>query len=67
MTQYAHVDVILHCGCSIDSNNIKKFAMDMRDQNGWDVATSKGISVSHCASRSKYTIYVRRGSLNKLK
>ena len=60
---YAHIDMILHCGCTLDSNTIRKFARDMKEQRGWDVATSTGISYHTGGGVTEYTIRVRRSSL----
>ncbi|MEL7609466.1 MAG: hypothetical protein AAGU74_08155 [Bacillota bacterium] len=56
---FAAVDIVFHCGCRLGFDNIKKFAMDMKEQKHWDVATSKGIS----GTGNRYTISVRRSSL----
>lgn len=59
---YVDVDVKLLCGCKID-DNILPFAIDMRDQKGWDVATSTGWSGHGLGDDMEYTIRVRRKSL----
>jgi hypothetical protein len=51
--------IFFHCGCQLNFDNIKKFALDMKGQKNWDVATSKGIS----GTGNRYTISVRRSSL----
>lgn len=56
---YADVDIVFKCGCTLSSQNIKKFANDMQRQKGWYVATSKGIS----SNGLRYTISVKRKSL----
>jgi len=61
-SSYAYVDICFECGCELGRNNIKKFACDMEEQKGWDVATSTGIS-GHSGS---YTIRVKRSSLGRL-
>lgn len=43
---YAIINITFKCKCSLDSNNIKKYANDMKAQKGWDVATSKGLGSS---------------------
>lgn len=63
-SSYALVDIVFKCGCSLDFNNIKKFANDMKLQKGWVVATSTGISGSYNGKISRYIIHVRRCSLN---
>lgn len=55
--QYCPVDVQLHCGCEI--KDIRTFAKHMREQRGWDIATSKGWG----HSGSTYSMHVRRTSL----
>ena len=59
VSRYAWVDCKLKCGCSLWKMGIKKFANDMREQKGWDIATSKGYG-SH---GDEYSIPVRRSSL----
>ncbi len=56
---YADLDICFHCGCQLNFDNIKKFALDMKEQKHWDVATSKGIS----GTGNRYTVSVRRNSL----
>lgn len=63
-SRYASVDVTFECGCSLDFNNIKKFANDMKAQKDWDVATSTGISSESEGKKTKYTIHVKRSSLS---
>ncbi len=59
----AWVSVRFRCDCSIEKIGIRKFASDMYEQKGWDVATSKGYSMRRCGDITTYTIPVRRSSL----
>lgn len=61
VSRYAWVDCRIKCGCSLSEIGIKKFANDMKEQNGWLVATSKGWG-SH---GDVYTVPVARTSLRK--
>lgn len=54
---YVSIDVFLDWGCTI--RDLKAFATHMRDQQGWDVATSGGYS----GHGDQFTIQVRRRSL----
>ena len=54
---YVSIDVFLDCGCTI--RDLKAFAAHMRDQQGWDVATSGGYS----GHGDQFTIRVRRRSI----
>ena len=58
-SMYAHVEITFLCDCELTFSNIKAFAADMKQQYGWDVATSKGIS----GYGKNYIISVRRNSL----
>ena len=60
---YANVNVILECGCIVTRHNIKRFAKDMSDQKGWDIATSKGLSYHTDGLRTEYSFRIRRNSL----
>lgn len=59
----AWISVRFRCDCSIEKMGIRKFASDMYEQKGWDVATSKGYSMRICGNTTTYTIPVRRNSL----
>lgn len=59
VSRYAWIDCKLKCNCSIWKMGIKKFANDMYQQKGWDVAVSKGYG-SH---GDEYSVPVRRSSL----
>lgn len=66
---YADVYVTFECGCSLDSNNIKKFANDMKAQKEWDVATPtdrKTIPIIIDHSEEPSTISVESGIINKM-
>lgn len=63
-SSYAYVDIVLKCGCTLGSANIKKFALDMRQQKGWEVATSTGVSSTTSSTGTEYTLRVRRKSLS---
>jgi len=54
---YVTIDVSLECGCKI--LDLKSFATQMRQQKGWEVATSVGWG----GSESQYYMRVRRSSL----
>lgn len=59
---YVSIDVELDCGCTI--NDLKVFAEQMRQQQGWDVATSSGWGSSGApGAKPTYSIRVRRKSL----
>ena len=63
---YASVDVRLPCGCSIDKMGIRKFAADMKEQRGWEVAVSTGYSahtIGGDTSNWEWTIRVKLCSL----
>lgn len=55
----ALVTCSLECGCSFSKMGIKKFANNMREQRGWDVATSKGWG----SCGDEFSVHVRRTSL----
>ena len=59
---YINIDVQFDCGCAI--RNLRTFASQMRQQRGWDVATSGGWG-SHGSDVNGYTysMRVRRKSL----
>lgn len=59
----AWVSVRFRCGCSIEKMGIRKFASDMYEQKGWDVAVSKGYSMHSDGKTTTYTIPVRRNTL----
>jgi hypothetical protein len=54
---YVTIDVWLDCGCEI--RDIDTFAAHMREQRGWDVATSAGWG----GSRGQHHVRARRKSL----
>lgn len=59
---YISVDVKLDCGCDIHDR--RAFAAQMKEQQGWDVATSGGWGSSGAPGRRKtYTLRVRHKSL----
>ncbi|MGI5531207.1 hypothetical protein ACQEVX_28655 [Streptomyces syringium] len=59
---YISVDVTLDCGCEIHDR--RTFAAQMKEQQGWDVATSGGWGSSgKPGGRKKYSLRVRRKSL----
>jgi len=62
-SRYAEVDVVFECGCTIEYDNIKKIANDLREQMGWDMATSTGWSCHSDIEGTEYTISVRRSCL----
>lgn len=58
---YINIDVSLDCGCSI--HNLGTFAAQMKQQRGWDVATSVGWGSSSGPEGTSYSLRVRRKSL----
>ncbi|GAA4670490.1 hypothetical protein [Streptomyces youssoufiensis] len=59
---YISVDVTLDCGCEIHDR--RAFAAQMKQQRGWDVATSGGWGSSGAPGGKKtYSLRVRRKSL----
>jgi hypothetical protein len=64
---YASVDVLFECGCRLSLNNIKKIANDLREQMGWEMATSTGFGGGYSLNGEvpRYTISVRRKSLTQ--
>src|SRR5258705_11560759 len=56
---YISIDVWLDCGCQI--RELRSFAEQMRQQKGWDIATSGGWS----GAGPRYTVRARRKSLNQ--
>jgi hypothetical protein len=59
---YITIDVRLDCGCTI--RDLRAFAAQMRQQRGWDIATTGGWGSSSDSSRSSYSMRVRRKSLS---
>jgi hypothetical protein len=55
---YITIDVRLGCGCEI--RDLAVFAKHMREQRGWDIATSGGWG----GSKGRHYVRVRRKSLN---
>lgn len=59
---YVPVEVELGCGCTI--RDLSVFAKHMREQRGWDVATSGGWGSSGASGgKQTYSLRVRRKSL----
>jgi hypothetical protein len=59
---YVSIDVWLDCGCLI--RDLDAFARQMREQKGWDIATTRGWGSSQAAgSNPKYSVRARRKSL----
>ncbi|MEV0288190.1 hypothetical protein AB0H36_29075 [Kribbella sp. NPDC050820] len=64
---YVFVDTALDCGCEI--KDLKAFARQAREQLGWDVATTGGVSTSVRFGADgerqglNYTLRIRRKSL----
>ena len=60
---YISVEVQLTCGCEV--RDLRTFAAHMREQRGWDVAVTGGLSIHHAPdSPPKYDLRVRRTTLN---
>ncbi|WP_207945104.1 hypothetical protein [Actinomadura rubrisoli] len=57
------INVWLDCGCEI--RDLRTFAAQMREQRGWDIATSRGwgSSTSGDGRVRKYSVRARRNSL----
>ena len=62
-SRYAHVDLVFRCGCVMDDNNILKISRDLREQFGWDMATTTGWGSHGDGNETEYSISVRRTSL----
>ena len=64
-SSYATVDIVFNCDCKLSMNNLKKIANDLREQKGWEMATSTGYSGGYSLNGEKprYTISVKRKSL----
>ncbi|MET9801135.1 hypothetical protein [Streptomyces sp. NPDC006368] len=58
---YISIRVSLECGCSI--HDLSAFAAQMKDQQGWVVATSGGWGSSSGPEGTAYSLRVRRKSL----
>jgi hypothetical protein len=62
---YVSVEARLDCGCEV--KDLKTFARHMRDQRGWDIATTAAWETSSPTSdahaRPTYTFRIRRRSL----
>ncbi|MEV0049467.1 hypothetical protein AB0H34_03100 [Saccharopolyspora shandongensis] len=59
---YISIDVQLHCGCAI--RDLKTFSSQMRQQKGWDIATTAGWGSSGSESTGyTYSLRARRKSL----
>jgi hypothetical protein len=60
---YVSIDVWLDCECEI--RDLQAFGKQMRDQKGWDIATSGGWGSSADAAGRSYSMRARRKSLSK--
>jgi len=58
---YISIDVWLDCGCEI--RDLPAFAKQMRDQRGWDIATTSGWGGSVSNTERRYSLRARRKSL----
>jgi hypothetical protein len=58
---YISIDVWLDCGCEI--RDLQAFAKQMRDQKGWDIATTGGWGSSTDSAGRTYLLRARRRSL----
>lgn len=54
---YISIEVWLDCGCEVRDLNV--FAKQMREQRGWDIATTRGWG----SGGGSYSMRARRGSL----
>ena len=66
-SQFANVDIEFKCGCTLDFNNIKSIANDLKKQFGLEMTTSTGFGCHHDFINGKtvYSIRVRRSSIKK--
>jgi hypothetical protein len=61
---YITIDVWLDCGCEV--RDLQSFAKHMRDQKGWDIATTTGWGSSGMTGeRRTYSLRARRKSLGR--
>lgn len=58
---YISIDVSLDCGCEI--RDLPAFAKQLRDQKGWDIATTSGWGSRTGSGGRTYSLRVRRKSL----
>ncbi|MCX5236172.1 hypothetical protein OG824_13265 [Streptomyces prunicolor] len=58
---YISICLTMKCGCEI--RNLRTFAQQMREQQGWNVATSGGWGSSGGPEGKTYSLRVRRKSL----
>ncbi len=56
------MDIEFKCGCQFHYEMIKKLALDLKKQLGWEITTSIGLS----GYAGKYTIKVLRGSIKNI-
>ncbi|MGK5530641.1 hypothetical protein [Streptomyces sp. URMC 129] len=61
-SQYVDVRLSLGCGCAI--HDLRVFAAQMREQRGWDIATSVGWGSSSGPDGTDYSLRIRRKSLD---
>jgi hypothetical protein len=59
---YISINVWLDCGCEIRDRAV--FASQMRQQRGWDIATSGGWGSSSNSEGTTYDLRVRRKGLS---
>jgi hypothetical protein len=61
---YINIDLWLDCGCKI--RDLSVFAKQMREQKGWEIATSRGWGSSGTDGKGySYSIRARRTSLTQ--
>ncbi|ROP39064.1 hypothetical protein [Saccharothrix texasensis] len=61
---YVGIELRLACGCEV--NDLATFARQMGEQQGWDVATSRGWGSRWSAAEGKtYSVRVRRTTLRR--
>ena len=61
-SRYAYVDIEFKCGCEFHYGMIKKLALDLKKQLGWEITTSTGLS----GYAGKYTIKALRSSIKNI-
>jgi len=59
---YISIRLTMRCGCEI--RDLTAFAKQMREQRGWDIATSVGWGSSSGPGGTSYSLRVRRKSLS---
>jgi len=61
----SHVSIALEFDCGCEIKDLRAFAEQVRQQKGWDVATSSGWGSHRDSSGSSYNVRIRRKSLTQ--